>query len=223
MIDLRKFMVNHGGPDAIKWDKVACPSPVRPLCVSLKTVLLCLVHRAFRTALSVACLVSDHSGGRRYLALQCQHPSRVHYLLSSCLSKSLGTCCFCGKVIRPHLRARRPLLILLFCGWEIEQRCQFIHGLFRSLGNLLVGSPYLSLASQKSTLLGSCTLVGSSVGTVCLPGPAEVVGCQSPDPPRLFWAALKLCKMHFKASLFQYPFCQALYLVASSASVQVVS
>ena len=45
----------------------------------------------------------------------------------------------CEKVIRSHLRARRPQVGSSFpagIGNEIRRRCQFIHGLFRSLGHL---------------------------------------------------------------------------------------
>ena len=45
----------------------------------------------------------------------------------------------CEKVIRPHLRARRPLVgssCPASIGSEIRQGCQFIHGLLMSLGHL---------------------------------------------------------------------------------------
>ena len=47
----------------------------------------------------------------------------------------------CEKIIRPHLRARRPLsgaTSPASIGHE-RRRCQFIHGLFRSLGHLTGG------------------------------------------------------------------------------------
>ena len=47
------------------------------------------------------------------------------------------------KVVRPHLRARRPLVGTVFpppdSGCEIKQGCQFLQEVFRSLGNLAGG------------------------------------------------------------------------------------
>ena len=84
----------------------------------------------------------------------------------------------CDKVVRPHHRARRPLFgssSPASIGNEIRRGCQFVHGLFRSLGHLAGGCP---LSTQcpffQGPPLGVCSVV-----VAFLLGPGKVVICVS--------------------------------------------
>ena len=84
--------------------------------------------------------------GHRVLLILCKFGISCHELLIM-FEQSVEHRLFCEKVIRPHLRARRPLMRFfpsfpsppsappLSRRCEMKQGCEFLHGLFRSVGH----------------------------------------------------------------------------------------
>ena len=172
-------------------------------------MLLCKVHNAFRTALGVAC-------------------PRISTLRRISLSGPTVSTSFSSSLHSWPLfwvQLHRPLVDFVILssptsGSEIMQWCQFIHGLFRSLGHLPGGLTRL-IPCWRSVHFTRLTHLGWTVWAWhAFQAAGKLWDASHPGTSGLLWLSWWGCfeafQRHCEGSLFQYTLCLAFHLLASS-------